>query len=727
MASGFYSPETTELFLNPHIAKGKLQREIVSNNIYGVDINEESVKITKFVIFLKIAQQDISFPMLNENIKSGNSIVSDNSIVANAFEWDNEFPFSNNGFDIIIGNPPWGATMKDFENYLKEEYADIAIGHYDSYHVFVFHDIKKLLKDGGILGYVIPNSLCLGENSLPSREYLLEYKILKIINLGFGIFYKATEASMIFLLKKKKLNQDEIMDCRNNVQILVGLKEDEKKHLLNRELNLFTIIRKRSYYRSLTDFKSNDNLIFDIFSNNLDRQIKKIIKENNFKHFSTYFYNGRGIDTNRMGKLFICPKCGFLNIPFGKGIAGKILKKQCQGKVSEDDDSSDSDESSVSVEQCDFIFERKNTENYIYERIISDSDYPTPGFNAPGYIGEDLQRLFFKRKPRAFKYYGNDLKNPKYAKYSGISWGKDHLYHGDKIVFRKIKKLTVPVIMVHEGYLVGNEQVYFFTKKDNIKEFSIYFYLGLLASRLIHYYNLKELSDQDKRTLPHFTQSMIKSIPVPPINERNDDYLRLIRLIKRLIKIIEIFNANPPLSFGDVLLMFPKIDTDSFNDFARSLGRGNAEYPAPSIRRTDMERDFIIKKRDDWLEIYGTKKTMEEVLVFRFKIVSAPKMIFIYEYLKAIEKFPWQGGAWERFQTIKIPRYHRDNSKNDEFIEEIVWCYTGRKYRRFSLKSRINLLFSKIDQVVFRLYNIKRGKFKKRIIEEANNKGFRII
>ena len=51
------------------------RREILLDNIYGVDLNSESVEITKFSLFLKVCEKGKKLPDLDNNIKCGNSII----------------------------------------------------------------------------------------------------------------------------------------------------------------------------------------------------------------------------------------------------------------------------------------------------------------------------------------------------------------------------------------------------------------------------------------------------------------------------------------------------------------------------------------------------------------------------------------------------------------------------------------------------------------------------
>ena len=51
------------------------RREILLQNIFGVDLNEESVEITKLSLFLKVCKKGLKLPNLDNNIKCGNSLI----------------------------------------------------------------------------------------------------------------------------------------------------------------------------------------------------------------------------------------------------------------------------------------------------------------------------------------------------------------------------------------------------------------------------------------------------------------------------------------------------------------------------------------------------------------------------------------------------------------------------------------------------------------------------
>ncbi|QQS49860.1 MAG: N-6 DNA methylase [Bacteroidota bacterium] len=70
-----------------------IRKSILENNIFGVDINEESVEIAKLALWLRTAEPNRKLNDLNNNIKCGNSLIDDPAVAGDkAFNWQKEFP-----------------------------------------------------------------------------------------------------------------------------------------------------------------------------------------------------------------------------------------------------------------------------------------------------------------------------------------------------------------------------------------------------------------------------------------------------------------------------------------------------------------------------------------------------------------------------------------------------------------------------------------------------------
>jgi hypothetical protein len=66
--------------------------EIITRNLYGVDVNSESVEITKLSLWLKTAKKGRQLESLDETIRWGNSLIEDSDFHLRAFEWKSAFP-----------------------------------------------------------------------------------------------------------------------------------------------------------------------------------------------------------------------------------------------------------------------------------------------------------------------------------------------------------------------------------------------------------------------------------------------------------------------------------------------------------------------------------------------------------------------------------------------------------------------------------------------------------
>lgn len=183
-----------------------IDKEILQNNLFGVDINPESVEITKLSLWLKTAKPNQTLASLDDNIKCGNSIVESSDVAGEyAFDWKKEFPhvFANGGFDIIIGNPPYGATVdQNQKDYVLERYIT-AEGNFDTYRVF-FELGFELLKPNGYLGYITPNTYFdLKRSGEKLRKFLFSNVLMKIVEV-YNVFPNAIVEPVISIYQKKQ-------------------------------------------------------------------------------------------------------------------------------------------------------------------------------------------------------------------------------------------------------------------------------------------------------------------------------------------------------------------------------------------------------------------------------------------------------------------------------------------------------------------------------------------
>jgi len=190
-----------------------IETSILENNLFGVDINEESVEIAKLSLWLRTAQKGRKLTSLNNNIKCGNSLIDDPEVAGDkAFCWEEEFPdvFANGGFDVVIGNPPYvrAELLSDFRNYFEE--------HYEVYHsasdlfAYFYEKGSKLIKPSGLMGY-ISNTFDKTTAGKVLRKYLNEKTTFQryIDFTEVQVFEDATTYPVIIILNKEKTRSNE--------------------------------------------------------------------------------------------------------------------------------------------------------------------------------------------------------------------------------------------------------------------------------------------------------------------------------------------------------------------------------------------------------------------------------------------------------------------------------------------------------------------------------------
>ena len=198
------------------IAFQAVENSILENNLYGVDINEESVEIARLALWLRTAKPHRKLNSLNDNIKCGNSLISDPAIAGDkAFDWQAEFPqvFAKGGFDIVIGNPPYVNAIElkksysDVEyDYLKQNYST-AKGTVDLY-IYFFERGLSITKPNGFLAYITPNRYLSASYGKALRDLILEkYSFCQLIDYSDKkVFEDASTYPVITILQNNKNN-----------------------------------------------------------------------------------------------------------------------------------------------------------------------------------------------------------------------------------------------------------------------------------------------------------------------------------------------------------------------------------------------------------------------------------------------------------------------------------------------------------------------------------------
>ncbi|MEB2308068.1 MAG: N-6 DNA methylase [Candidatus Brocadiaceae bacterium] len=314
------------------------RKRILLNNIYGVDIDPQAVEVTKLSLLLKVlegeSEQTIvrqlklfherALPDLGNNIKCGNSLIGTDfynplnppllrgnldiplkkggegvvtsGIVSdeeryriNPFDWETEFPeiMKNGGFDVVIGNPPYGAEVPEAAiDYLKNKFQTF-VWRGESYLVFV-EQALQLIKRNGLFGYIIPDTYLNLGFTQSLRAFLLQNsKLREIVSLPSIVFPGTTvDTTLLFVEKAAKTT------TYHESQVLVKL--------FNKKSSIRAFTQPNREFSISTKIWFEQNA-FNVISNNAETKIITRIEGENktLSHFAEMF---SGIKTYEVGK-----------------------------------------------------------------------------------------------------------------------------------------------------------------------------------------------------------------------------------------------------------------------------------------------------------------------------------------------------------------------------------------------------------------------------------------
>ena len=207
-----YIDELTSRMTNSSFIFPDIENSILENNLFGVDINEESVEIARLSLWLRTAKPKRKLNNLSSNILKGNSLISDKSVAGEiAFNWEESFPkvFADGGFDVVIGNPPY-VRMQGLQNsyphmvdYYNKNYVS-ATSSYDIYVLFMEKSLE-LIKNEGIVSFILPHKFLITDFGVGIRKFFTENRSVESI-LHFGselVFEDASTYTCIINLDKK--------------------------------------------------------------------------------------------------------------------------------------------------------------------------------------------------------------------------------------------------------------------------------------------------------------------------------------------------------------------------------------------------------------------------------------------------------------------------------------------------------------------------------------------
>jgi adenine-specific DNA-methyltransferase len=211
-----------------------------------------------------------------------------NKIYENAFEWRFEFPEVLNddgdfvGFDITIGNPPWGASLSEKElKFIKDWNSDIVVRMIDTFMFFINLSFKIKSKQG-LICQIIPDVILYQVDNIKLRKKILaNYQLLIVANLGDNIFEDVARPSCILQIGNKSykpITKVFEFSLKENINIDDIIPFEIDTAIFNELPNTVFATRNIIGYKILSRFKKSS--LSDLIDNDgIQRGISPDLKE----------------------------------------------------------------------------------------------------------------------------------------------------------------------------------------------------------------------------------------------------------------------------------------------------------------------------------------------------------------------------------------------------------------------------------------------------------------
>lgn len=235
------------------------------NNIYGIDIDNTAIELSKINFELTFG-------------KNNNNLVKSNTLMG--FDLKKSFPeiYSNGGFDLIVGNPPFQNLYKN-KDFIVDEYKkyEISDGVVNSASLMIIKSYE-MLKSGGYLGFVLPKNLVRVESFKAVRNFIIKNTtILHIYDIDH--YFKDVRGDQILLIIKK---EEPLQNHQVKVSILKKKCTFEKpyEYKINqnifKEFNFFPIFYDEKIFPIARKILNIKPTLADVCENNIFRGIGEL-------------------------------------------------------------------------------------------------------------------------------------------------------------------------------------------------------------------------------------------------------------------------------------------------------------------------------------------------------------------------------------------------------------------------------------------------------------------
>ncbi len=454
------------------------KKEILLNNIHGVDIDAQAVEVTKLSLLLKVLENasgqlglgmERVLPDLGNNIKCGNSLIGfdyfegqlspdeEERARVNPFDWKNEFPqvfqpqtsevsktsevSGRNGFDVVIGNPPYGAELtNDDIEYLRKKFS-VAEYQLDTYPLFIEKSLLSV-RQKGYCGFIIPSAWTASKFDKNFRQFLLsKTKLQNLVVTPKRTFEDAVVETLI-LTFTNELALDSIFSIE---------RWDKDEHKI--------------YQFTQNDISKQEDFVFPVYASPAEVNLVSKIRASKIE-LSEYADAVWGVKIYQIGK-------------------GKPAQK-----------------------------------GYESEEKIFHSEKKTKATHKPLIGGSGIKRYEINWRG-GYVDYGQWLAEPRTP-----DW-----FSGTRILIREVTANGIIQAAVTDTDFVFSNSVDGLRLKN--KKVDIRFMLGILNSKLISFYHLNTSANAFKGAFPKVLIKDLLKIPLPKVT--SDQHDKMVSLVEAML------------------------------------------------------------------------------------------------------------------------------------------------------------------------------------------------
>ena len=454
------------------------QARLLSTTLYGADLLPQATEIAKLALWLRSARKDEKVADLSSNIVATNSLnvpgllTSMNAQAAS--------------FDLVVGNPPWGGEVApDIYEACCMHLGIPTEPAWDSWELFV-HLGLSLLRDGGRLAFVLPDTIFSPEKERTRRLILNSGAVEYIHNIGTDWFENVRMGSVLVQVRRGTRPAGHTFKAL----LLSGAR---RKAAIAGELPLTQLVAR--FGRDIPQDRclASPSAEIEVFRSVADDALIDVMVSHS-NELATLTTHGRGEEMAKSGMLWICPSCNTATVP------GRKRKR----------DPNNPDGPRYEPKQCPGCDMTLTEANVALDFLVKPKGQAQPDAEVEPYIdGDDIARRYGVVVP------AKELR----LDFKGFSFKASANYAAPKLLIRQAG-VGLMATLDESGARVP-QSVYWYRLAPNAQEqgYKLEYLLGVLLSRTMAYYIFKRFSEVDPaRAHAKVTHERLKSFPVPKVD-----------------------------------------------------------------------------------------------------------------------------------------------------------------------------------------------------------------